>query len=145
VKLYEEEIIEEAIIREDRFSKTPSFWIGPDENDLIQAVEILKKSNRPVIVCGWGAVLSGAGKEIFTLSEKLSIPLVFSCHAKGLVPDSYKLNAGTVGNYSCPCANQIASEADLIIYIGSGVGDQVTLNWTIPCNEVRKIQVNIDS
>jgi acetolactate synthase-1/2/3 large subunit len=97
-----------------------------------------------VIVCGSGAATSDAGQEILQFSQQLTIPIAFSCHAKGLVPDTYELTAGSVGTYSCESANRIVSKADLVIYIGSGTGDQVTMNWTIPSDEVKKIQIDIN-
>jgi acetolactate synthase-1/2/3 large subunit len=51
---------------------------------------------------------------------------------------------GVVGSYSVRCANQVVSEADLVIYIGSHTGDQVTHNWTVPPVGTPVVQIDID-
>jgi acetolactate synthase-1/2/3 large subunit len=51
---------------------------------------------------------------------------------------------GVVGSYSARCANQVVSEADLVIYIGSHTGDQVTHNWTVPAAGTPVVQIDID-
>ncbi|MCI0393680.1 MAG: thiamine pyrophosphate-dependent enzyme, partial [Chloroflexi bacterium] len=48
------------------------------------------------------------------------------------------------GSYSARCANQVVSEADLVIYIGSRTGDQVTHNWTVPAIGTPVVQIDMD-
>jgi len=143
-ELIEKEIISESVKVENQFKKYPAIRVKPDSQIIEEAVELIKKSKMPVIVAGMGAVSSEAGHELLKLSEKLGIPYASSCNAKGLIPDTYVLNAGPSGTYSANCANQIVSMADLVIFIGSGVGDQVTMNWTIPHPDVQKIQIDIN-
>jgi len=52
---------------------------------------------------------------------------------------------GVVCSYSARCANQVVSEADLVIYIGSNTGDQVTHNYTVPPAGTRVVQVYINA
>jgi acetolactate synthase-1/2/3 large subunit len=51
---------------------------------------------------------------------------------------------GVVGSYSARCANQVVSEADLVIYIGSHTGDQVTHDWRVPPVGAPVVQIDID-
>jgi acetolactate synthase-1/2/3 large subunit len=67
-----------------------------------------------------------------------------SVNGKGSIPDNHPLSVGVVGSYSARCANQVVSEADLVIYIGSHTGDQVTHNWTIPAPGTPIVQIDID-
>ncbi len=144
---YTGEITEEEEIRETvkqtAYTSYPAHRTIPVDSAIRSAVNLLKKAQRPALVFGRGAVASDAGAEIAALSELLQIPLAFSCHGKGLIPDTYELNAGPVGTYSTECANRIVSRADLVVFIGSGAGDQVTLNWTIPSVETKTIQIDI--
>ena len=50
-----------------------------------------------------------------------------------------------VGSYSSKSANRVVSEADLVIFVGSDVGDQVTYNWRIPRMGTRVIQNDADA
>jgi acetolactate synthase-1/2/3 large subunit len=42
------------------------------------------------------------------------------------------------------CANRSVSDADLVLFIGSATGDQVTLDWTIPAVGTQVIQIDIN-
>ena len=62
----------------------------------------------------------------------LSIPIATSLHAKAIVPDAHPLNVGVPGSYSRWCANKAVQAADLVFFIGSHSGGQVTNGWQIP-------------
>ena len=51
---------------------------------------------------------------------------------------------GVVGSYSRWCANRVVAEADLVVFIGSHTGSQVTLDWKIPPTGTPVIQIDID-
>jgi acetolactate synthase-1/2/3 large subunit len=88
--------------------------------------------------------LSSASAEVIALAEKLSIPVATSVNGKGTILDNHPLSIGVVGSYSVRCANQIVSEADLVIYIGSNTGDQVSHSWRVPSIGTAIVQIDID-
>jgi acetolactate synthase-1/2/3 large subunit len=102
------------------------------------------KASRPIIVAGGGAASSGAGPEIIKLAETLSIPIATSLHAKSIVPDEHPLNVGVPGSYSRWCANKAIEAADLVFFIGSHTGGQVTNGWQIPKLGTPTIQLDIN-
>jgi len=104
----------------------------------------LEQSQRPVIVAGGGTVASSAGLEIAEFAEMLSIPVATSLNGKGALLENHPLNMGVVGSYSRWCANRVVSEADLVLFIGSRTGDQVTNGWKVPKPGTPVIQVDID-
>ena len=132
------------VIVEEKFTHMPAFRPEPETETLRKAVDLLKKAERPVIVVGGGARSSGAGPEIVELAEKLSIPVATSLDGKDVVADTHPLNVGIVGSYSRWCANRLVYEADLVLYIGSRTGDQITNDWTIPRMGTPVIQIDID-
>ena len=87
---------------------------------------------------------SGAGAEIVKLAEMLSIPIATSLHAKAIVPDEHPLNVGVPGSYSRWCANKAVQAADLVFFIGSHTGGQVTNGWQIPKIGTPVIQLDIN-
>ncbi len=131
-------------VAEERFATVPAFRVPPDGEAVARAAGELLAARRPVIVAGGGAVFSGAGAEVTALAELLDIPVAVSVDGKGIIPDNHPLSLGPVGNYARKCCNEIVSQADLVLYIGCGVGDQVTLDWTIPAPGTRIIQIDID-
>ena len=129
---------------EEPFTHYPSIRLEPREEDVRQAARVLEKAKRPVIVAGGGATASSAGPEIVELAEVLAIPVATSLNGKGIILDNHPLSVGVVGSYSRWCANRVVSEADLVVFIGSHTGDQVTNNWTVPKPGTRVIQIDID-
>ena len=78
------------------------------------------------------------------LAERLSIPVATSLNGKGTIPDDHPLSVGVMGTYSRWCANRAVFEADLVFFIGSHTGSQVTNNWRIPAIGTPMIQLDID-
>ena len=101
-------------------------------------------AQRPVIVAGGGVAASGAQKEVVELAEMLSIPVATSLNAKGTIAENHPLSVGVCGSYSRWCANRVVSEADLVLFIGSHTGSQVTLDWKIPAMGTTVVQIDID-
>jgi len=132
------------VIVEDVFTHYPSIRPEPDMASVRDAARVIEDAERPVIVAGGGAMASSAAPEIVKLAEMLSIPVATSLNGKGTIVETHPLSLGIVGSYSRWCANQVVSEADLVIFIGSHTGDQVTNFWTLPKPGTPVIQIDID-
>jgi len=132
------------VFDEPLFRRYPAFRPAPDPEHIEKAAELLQAAERPVIIAGNGAAISDAGKEIQILAERLAIPIATSVSGNGLIPANHSLNLGPVGTYSRWCANQCVAEADVILFVGSGAGDQITNNWTLVGPATKVIQIDID-
>src|SRR5262249_34711404 len=127
-----------------RFAQYPAFRPEAEPDAVKAAVQALKQAAKPIIVVGGGAVSSGAGAELLKLAETLQIPVATSLHARALVPDDHPLAGGGPGSYSRWCANKAVAAADLVFFIGSHTGGQVTNGWQIPKPGTPVIQLDID-
>ena len=132
------------VLAEDAFTQVPAFRPEPDPEKVREAARVLSQAQRPVIVAGGGVTSSGAQREVVELAEMLSIPVATALNAKGTIPEDHPLAAGVPGSYSRWCANRIVNEADLVLFIGSHTGSQVTLDWKIPAMGTPVIQIDID-
>ena len=65
-------------------------------------------------------------------------------NAKAMFPADHPLAVGTPGNYSRECANRILCRADLVFFIGSHTGGQLTLDFRVPPAGTPVIQLDID-
>ena len=61
-----------------------------------------------------------------------------------MFPSDHPLAVGTPGSYSRACANQAVCEADLVFFIGSHTGGQVTNGYKIPPQGTPIIQLDIN-
>jgi acetolactate synthase-1/2/3 large subunit len=132
------------VVVEAQFGRVPPFRGEPEIAMVRDAARVLTSARRPVIVAGGGVAASGAQQEVVELAEMLSIPVATSLNAKGSIPDDHPLSVGVCGTYSRRCANQVVSEADLVFFIGSHTGSQVTTEWKIPSQGTQVIQLDID-
>ena len=93
---------------------------------------------------GGGAIVSGAQDEILKLAELMFIPIATALNAKGAISDTHQLSVGVVGSYSRDCANKAVARADLVFFIGSRTGSQVTNSWTVPSPSTAVIHLDIE-
>jgi acetolactate synthase-1/2/3 large subunit len=98
--------------------------IDADLSQVGKAVEILLKSERPIIMAGGGVILSGAFSELQALSELLMIPVVTTFKGKGAFPENHPLAMGPIGMHGHAEANKIVLEADCIIAVGARFSDR---------------------
>lgn len=130
---------------ESLFSHYPAVRPLPADEPLRAALALLEAAERPVIVAAGGAVMSGAQHEVRELAELLGIPVATSLNGKNSIAEDHDLSIGVVGSYSRKCTNVIVSECDLVFYIGSRTGDQVTHDWTVPGFDIPVIQLDIEA
>lgn len=140
----EEAKAEMEVVVEDPFTRYPAFRPEPERHWVEAAARVLERAESPVIIAGGGAAASSAGPEIVELAEMLSIPVATSISGKGTILENHPLSVGVVGTYSCKSANRVVSKADLVLYIGSCTGDQVTNIWTVPRPGTAVIQIDIE-
>jgi len=133
-----------APLVEERFKQVPAFRPEPEPSRVREALAVLAKAQRPMIVAGGGVVSSGAQAELVEFAEKLQIPVATSLNAKAAMLDRNPLNVGVAGVYSRSCANKALAEADLVFFIGSHTGGQLTTSWKVPEPGVTVIQLDID-
>ncbi|MDA1330556.1 MAG: thiamine pyrophosphate-binding protein [Chloroflexi bacterium] len=132
------------VVIESAYTHYPSSRPEPEPRAIERGARAIREAERPVIVAGGGVRAASAAQEVMALAEKASIPVATSVNGKGTVREDHPLSVGVVGSYSSRSANQVVSEADLVIYIGSNTGDQVTYNWTVPRPGTRIVQIDID-
>ena len=140
----EQEAADLTVLPEPQFGRTPPFRTIPDPDAVQEAAMLLGGASRPIIVAGGGARISDAGAELCELAERLAIPVVTSLNAKDVLPGDHPLNAGVVGTYARQSANRSVLAADLVFFVGSHTGSQVTAKWRVPRPGTMVIQLDIN-
>jgi len=133
------------VIIEGQFANLPPFRPEPDPGSVNAALSALASAAKPVIVAGGGVKTSDARKQLIELAERLDIPVATSLNAKEMFPSDHPLAVGVPGSYSRACANQTLAEADLVFFIGSHTGGQVTNDWKLPRARTRIVQMDIEA
>jgi 3D-(3,5/4)-trihydroxycyclohexane-1,2-dione acylhydrolase (decyclizing) len=116
----------------------------PDRANLAQAVEWIRVAKRPVIIAGGGVIYSEATETLGQFVEQTGIPVGETMAGKGSLRYDHPLCMGAVGATGALAANRLATEADLIIGIGTRYSDFTTASKTAFQNpEVRFININV--
>ncbi|MEX2536437.1 MAG: 3D-(3,5/4)-trihydroxycyclohexane-1,2-dione acylhydrolase (decyclizing) [Trueperaceae bacterium] len=117
---------------------------APEPELLVQAVRLLAQSQRPLVVAGGGAIYSGASEALDKLAFQYGIPVCETQAGKGVLPWNHPLNSGPIGANGGLAANRLAREADLVIALGTRLGDFVTASKTVFQNpQVKFISLNV--
>jgi acetolactate synthase-1/2/3 large subunit len=111
---------------------------------LKKTAALLAKSKKPVLYVGHGSVISGAGKAILQLAEKLQAPIVNTLLGKGAVAEDKPLHLGMLGMHGTAYANKAVANCDFIMAIGARWDDRITGKLSEFCPDATKIHVDID-
>ncbi len=127
-----------------RYFSYPAFRPQADDDLVEQAVQELRRAERPVLVCGRATVVSGAWEEVTALAEQLDIPVTTTLGGKGSIADRHPLALGVTGSYRRPSTDQVITEADLVLYMGGHHGGVTTKMRRMPKPGVRAIHIDIN-
>ncbi len=116
----------------------------PNKRQLSKVVELIKNSERPVIVAGGGVIISGASAEICELARMTNIPVTSSLMGLGAFPGSDPLWLGMLGMHGTYRANMSIGNCDLMIAAGVRFDDRVTGRTDKFAPDARIVQIDID-
>ena len=102
----------------------------PEAELVDEVVDLLRSARRPLIVAGGGAIYAGAEAALDALATTYGIPVSESQAGKGVIPWNHPMNVGPIGSAGGLAANRLAKDADLVIGVGTRMGDFVTASRT---------------
>ncbi|MGV1758196.1 3D-(3,5/4)-trihydroxycyclohexane-1,2-dione acylhydrolase (decyclizing) [Rhizobium sp. A22-96] len=107
----------------------------PDADELANAIALIRKSEKPVILAGGGVLYSQATKELTAFAEAHGVPVVVTQAGKSAINETHPLALGSVGVTGTSAANAIAEDTDLVIAVGTRCQDFTTGSWALFKNE----------
>ena len=113
--------------------------VVPDEASIKEAVDLIDKAEKPILMGGSGVAASNCGDEILAFAEKTGIPAILLNSGRGAIPDEHPLSLWDGG-----LAGMLAafSMADVVLSVG------VRYNWVLaygqPLANAKVIRVDID-
>ncbi|MBD3238742.1 MAG: biosynthetic-type acetolactate synthase large subunit [Candidatus Moranbacteria bacterium] len=116
----------------------------PKQTSVDQAVDLIKKSARPVIIAGHGVLIARAWTELKQLAETSQIPVISTLLGIGSLPQSHPLCIGMLGMHGMAWANYAVHNADLIIGIGLRFDDRITGKIDEFAQDANVIHIDID-
>ncbi|MGV9142238.1 MAG: thiamine pyrophosphate-binding protein, partial [Promethearchaeota archaeon] len=121
--------------------------LGDPEN-IKEAVELLKKAKRPVLLLGGGVVASKAYNEVKALAEKVGAAVVVTMMAKDAFPNDHPLFCWSTGSKGTVIGLNMTTKADVLMAVGCRFADETAssykegISFSIPPTKL--IHVDLD-
>lgn len=124
--------------------------VVPTRDRIREAASALASAQRPLIIAGGGVHSSDAAAEVVKLCELGAIPVATTNMGKGTIDERSPLSLGVFGNCMGHGARaqhlrSYASDADLVLLVGTRTNANGTANWTLFPPDTRFIHIDIDS
>jgi acetolactate synthase I/II/III large subunit len=109
-----------------------------------QALNLIRRSARPLLYVGGGAIASNAHAELAQLADIFQIPVTTTLMGKGAFEENHPLAVGMLGMHGTAYANFAVSECDLLIAVGARFDDRVTGKLDEFAARAQVIHIDID-
>jgi 3D-(3,5/4)-trihydroxycyclohexane-1,2-dione acylhydrolase (decyclizing) len=118
----------------------------PTKGEIERAVALVKSRSKPILICGGGVRYSEAGKELKEFCEVFGVPFGETQAGKGVLSWEDPHNLGGMGVTGGLAANRIAHDADLVIAVGTRLGDFTTCSRNLFKNpDAVVLSINVNS
>ncbi len=111
---------------------------------LDHAVRLIEKSQRPIILCGHGVLMSNAEEALMNFAVKTQTPVASTLLGLGAFPASHELSLGMMGMHGEVHTNMAIQNSDLILAFGMRFDDRVTGTLKTYAPHAKKIHIEID-
>lgn len=114
------------------------------EEDIENALSMIKASRKPFIFVGGGAVLADAADELAAFAHKIQAPVADSLMGKGAFCGTDELYTGMLGMHGTKTSNFGVVECDLLIVVGARFSDRVVGDASRFANNAKILQLDVD-
>jgi 3D-(3,5/4)-trihydroxycyclohexane-1,2-dione acylhydrolase (decyclizing) len=114
----------------------------PDARALHEAAAVLRGARRPLLVLGGGVRYSGAGAAATAFAEAHGIPVVDTPAGRTMIAHDHPLYGGPLGIIGSFSANHLATDADVVLAVGTRLQDFATASWTVFGPGMRLVTLN---
>jgi 3D-(3,5/4)-trihydroxycyclohexane-1,2-dione acylhydrolase (decyclizing) len=119
---------------------------APTVEEIERAIALIAAKRKPILICGGGVRYSGAERALAAFCERFNVPFAETQAGKGSLPWDNAFNLGGIGVTGTLAANTIAREADLVIGVGTRLGDFTTASkWLFQHPKVQFLTINVNS
>lgn len=115
-----------------------------NSKDLDEMAEKLRNAHRPLLLIGGGCIAGETPSLLYTLAERLDLPIASTLMGIGAFPADHPLHLGMVGMHGTVAANRAIQASDVLICLGVRFSDRVTGKRRAFSPHSYKIQVDIE-
>jgi thiamine pyrophosphate-dependent acetolactate synthase large subunit-like protein len=118
----------------------------PHPDAVREAARLLARAERPLLIAGGGVTWAAASDLVTRLSAAYGLPVVTAYGRNDAVPNDHPLYVGPLGRAGAPEAAQACRRADLLLVVGSRLGQFTSFydaRYIQPGTPI--VQVDVDS
>ena len=116
----------------------------PDLGDVEILADMIRRSEKPLLICGGGVVRSRAHREFLKLAEKIDSPVAITVMGAGGFRGRNPLTTGMIGMHGSQASNIACDRCDLLIAVGCRFSDRVALDPKTFAEQAKIVQIDID-
>jgi thiamine pyrophosphate-dependent acetolactate synthase large subunit-like protein len=117
--------------------------LHPDPNAVARIADALERAQRPLILGGRGAVISGAEDDLVALADRTGALLATSVCGHGLFSGN-PWSVGISGGFSSPIADELIAESDCIVAFGASLTQWTTKRGKLIAPDAVVVQVDVE-
>lgn len=114
------------------------------DEDIEEALHLIKKAKKPFVFVGGGAVISEASDELKVFVERVDAPVCDSLMGKGAYDGTDERYTGMLGMHGTKTSNLGVSQCDLLIAIGTRFSDRVLGNPKKFAHHAKVLHIDVD-
>src|SRR5437588_647298 len=107
-------------------------------------LEMLQRSERPIIYAGGGINASNAAPQLRAFAERTGIPVALTVHGLGCFPNDHFLCLQMLGMHGTVYSNYAINDADLLLALGVRFDDRVTGKVSEFAKHGKIVHIDID-
>ena len=116
----------------------------PDLGDVEILADMIRKSSKPLLICGGGVVRGRADQEFNVFAERIDSPVAITVMGAGGFRGRNPLTTGMIGMHGSQASNMAVDACDLLIAVGCRFSDRVALDPKIFASQAKVVQIDID-
>ena len=116
----------------------------PDLGDVEILADMIRKSSKPLLICGGGVVRGRADQEFNVFAERIDSPVAITVMGAGGFRGRNPLTTGMIGMHGSQASNMAVDACDLLIAVGCRFSDRVALDPKTFASQAKVVQIDID-
>ncbi|WP_040123523.1 thiamine pyrophosphate-dependent enzyme [Paraburkholderia xenovorans] len=130
------EDIQQQAVEASAWRATPAVPTLPEPVRVLELAGRLERAQRPLVIAGGVLDVPGGREALRRLAEHFAVPVAVSFRRHDLFPNDHALYAGDLGLANPEEQMRLFESSDLVIALGSRVGDITTQGYRFPSHPV---------
>lgn len=131
-----EDMLHDSVATAASPTPRPAPQPGPPAGDLVAVAERLAQARKPLIIAGTQLASDRGRMVLADAAERLGVPVLGAFKQQDLMDNGHPNWAGQIGFVMPPPLAKVLADADLVLAVGTRLGDITSQHYTFPAAPV---------